>query len=79
MSKLPPGFTHELPQHLQQQEHGVFDEEKGVRVLDFDHFCCGSYSIASLTSTYDPDCHHRRSRIFCINCELNLVQGIKQS
>jgi len=55
MSKLPPGFTHELPQHLQQQEHGVFDEEKGVLVLDFDHFCCGTYTITSLISTYDPD------------------------
>ena len=52
---MPPGFTHELPQHLQQQEHGVFDEEKGVLVLDFDHFCCGTYTITSLISTYDPD------------------------
>lgn len=43
MTKLPPGFTHELPQHLQQHNHGVFDEQKEVPVLDFDRFCCGEF------------------------------------
>jgi len=51
MSKLPPGFTHELPQHLQQHEHGVFDEKKGVRVLDFDNFCCGAHGFSALIET----------------------------
>ena len=41
MTKLPPGFTHELPQHLQQKDHGTHDDVKGVPVLDFDKFCCG--------------------------------------
>jgi len=41
MTKLPPGFTHELQQHLNQPGHGVYDEAKGVPVLDFDNFCCG--------------------------------------
>jgi 7,8-dihydropterin-6-yl-methyl-4-(beta-D-ribofuranosyl)aminobenzene 5'-phosphate synthase len=45
MTKLPPGFTHELPQHLQQQGHGVFDQVKGVPVLDFDNFCCGTFHL----------------------------------
>ncbi|KAF8633458.1 hypothetical protein AX17_004627 [Amanita inopinata Kibby_2008] len=40
MTKLPPGFTHELHQHLQQ---GLppGDGTLGVPVLDFDKFCCG--------------------------------------
>jgi hypothetical protein len=44
MTKLPPGFTHELQQHLQQGDaHGTYDEVKGVPVLDFDRFCCGKF------------------------------------
>ncbi|KAF9481515.1 hypothetical protein BDN70DRAFT_876153 [Pholiota conissans] len=51
MTKLPPGFTHELPQHLQQDNHGTFDERKGVPVLDFDRFCCGAHGFAALIET----------------------------
>ncbi|KDR75785.1 hypothetical protein GALMADRAFT_97658 [Galerina marginata CBS 339.88] len=51
MTKLPPGFTHELSQHIQQPGHGVFDEEKGVRVLDFDDFCCGAHGLSALIET----------------------------
>jgi 7,8-dihydropterin-6-yl-methyl-4-(beta-D-ribofuranosyl)aminobenzene 5'-phosphate synthase len=40
MTKLPPGFTHELPQHLQQHGHGV-DTVMGVPAFDFEKFCCG--------------------------------------
>ncbi|KAF8894949.1 beta-lactamase-like protein [Gymnopilus junonius] len=60
MSKLPPGFTHELPQHLQQQDHGTFDDAKGVPVLDFDNFCCGAHGFSALieTSVADEDRTH---------------------
>lgn len=46
MTKLPPGFTHELQQHLNQPGHGVYDEAKGVPVIDFDKFCCGKLQIS---------------------------------
>ncbi|TFK44812.1 beta-lactamase-like protein [Crucibulum laeve] len=50
MSKLPAGFTHELPQHLQQ---GLpIDTTKGVPVLNFDNFCCGAHGFAALIETY---------------------------
>ncbi len=39
MTKLPPGFTHELGQHIQLEPSP--DEVLGVPVLNFDHFCCG--------------------------------------
>ncbi|KAF8967865.1 beta-lactamase-like protein [Flammula alnicola] len=51
MTKLPPGFTHELPQHIQQHDHGVFDEVKGVPILDFDRFCCGAHGFSALIET----------------------------
>ena len=40
MTKLPPGFTHELPQHLQQHGHCV-DTVMGVPAFDFEKICCG--------------------------------------
>ncbi|KAJ6625530.1 beta-lactamase-like protein [Mycena sp. CBHHK59/15] len=51
-TKLSPGFTHELPQHLQQQDppchaHPV----TGVPVLDFDNFCCGAHGFSALIET----------------------------
>ncbi|KAG6886166.1 hypothetical protein C0993_000684 [Termitomyces sp. T159_Od127] len=39
MTKLPPGFAHELPQHLQL--YPDVDDVTGVPVVDFNHFCCG--------------------------------------
>ena len=36
MSKLPPGFTHELPRHVPETPP---DEKLGVPVLNFDNFC----------------------------------------
>ena len=46
MTKLPPGFTHELPQHLQQHGHSV-DTVMGVPAFDFEKFCCGEPAILS--------------------------------
>lgn len=39
MTKLPPGFTHEAPQHVQLYPEP--DEITGVPVIEFDDFCCG--------------------------------------
>ncbi|KAG6918714.1 hypothetical protein DXG01_012199 [Tephrocybe rancida] len=43
MTKLPPGFVHELPQHIQL--YPEVDEVTGVPVIDFDHFCCGNVRV----------------------------------
>lgn len=51
MTKLPPGFTHELPQHLQQHGHCT-DTVMGVPALDFEKFCCGEpIPEASITAS----------------------------
>ena len=42
MSKLPPGFTHELRHHLTHKAPEV-DPLTGVPVLPLEEFCCGSY------------------------------------
>lgn len=43
MTKLPPGFSHELPQHLFEQTPAK-DPLTGVPILDFENFCCGTRS-----------------------------------
>ncbi|KAH0589004.1 hypothetical protein H2248_004782 [Termitomyces sp. 'cryptogamus'] len=49
MTKLPPGFVHELPQ--QMQLYPDIDEVTGVPVVDFDHFCCGAHGFSALIET----------------------------
>jgi len=39
MTKLPPGFTHELRQHLSYQP--PVDPLTGVPFIDLENFCCG--------------------------------------
>ncbi|KAJ7703090.1 hypothetical protein B0H17DRAFT_1157200 [Mycena rosella] len=51
-TKLPPGFTHELPQHLQQENPAPHPHPvTGVPVLDFDAFCCGAHGFSALIET----------------------------
>ena len=40
MTKLPPGFTHELRQHLNDPDVPV-DDKTGVPIVDLDNYCCG--------------------------------------
>ncbi|KAF8134611.1 hypothetical protein EV363DRAFT_1324088 [Boletus edulis] len=40
MTKLPPGFTNEMRQHLFDQKPPK-DPRTGVPMLDFENFCCG--------------------------------------
>ncbi|KAF8070550.1 beta-lactamase-like protein [Lyophyllum atratum] len=49
MTKLPPGFVHELPQHIQLYPEP--DEVTGVPVVDLDHFCCGAHGFSALIET----------------------------
>ncbi|KAF7315560.1 Metallo-beta-lactamase protein [Mycena indigotica] len=51
-TKLPPGFTHELPQHLAQQNPPLhLHPTTGVPVLNFDEFCCGAHGFSALIET----------------------------
>ncbi|KAF5370822.1 hypothetical protein D9758_001983 [Tetrapyrgos nigripes] len=53
-TKLPPGFTHELPQHL-RFHHPEIDEVTNTPVLDFDKFCCGAHGFSALIQTTISD------------------------
>lgn len=48
MSTLPPGFTHEGPQHLQAQPPHAppKDTLTGLPILDLDSFCCGAHGLS---------------------------------
>ncbi|PFH50915.1 hypothetical protein AMATHDRAFT_75304 [Amanita thiersii Skay4041] len=52
MTKLPPGFTHEINQHIRQSPP---DETTGVPILDFDNFCCGAHGFSALLETQVND------------------------
>ena len=52
MTKLPPGFTHELPQHLSSPQQSPVDPELGVPVMNFDDFCCGTRVCQSDETSY---------------------------
>jgi 7,8-dihydropterin-6-yl-methyl-4-(beta-D-ribofuranosyl)aminobenzene 5'-phosphate synthase len=41
MTKLPPGFSHELRQHL--ADHPPVDEKTGVPFIDLENYCCGGF------------------------------------
>ncbi|KAG6845904.1 hypothetical protein H0H87_000710 [Tephrocybe sp. NHM501043] len=58
MTKLPPGFVHELPQHIQL--YPEVDETTGVPVIDLDHFCCGAHGFSALieTAVNDENSHY---------------------
>ncbi|KAJ3764010.1 beta-lactamase-like protein [Lentinula raphanica] len=49
-TKLPPGFTHELPQHLQEHRCTV-DEATNTPMLDFNDICCGAHGFSALIET----------------------------
>ncbi|KIK67304.1 hypothetical protein GYMLUDRAFT_37388 [Collybiopsis luxurians FD-317 M1] len=50
LTKLPPGFTLELPLHL-QENHCPIDEVTHTPILDFDKFCCGAHGFSALIET----------------------------
>ncbi|KAJ7594426.1 beta-lactamase-like protein [Mycena floridula] len=47
--KLPPGFTHELPQQLRLRPEP--SETTGVPTIQFDSFCCGAHGFSALITT----------------------------
>ncbi|KAF9024861.1 hypothetical protein BDZ89DRAFT_1068796 [Hymenopellis radicata] len=62
-TKLPPGFTHELPQHLRDHKPCV-DKVTGVPVLEFDNFCCGAHGFAALIETQVDDASEKQLTLF---------------
>ncbi|KII92071.1 hypothetical protein PLICRDRAFT_36846 [Plicaturopsis crispa FD-325 SS-3] len=57
MTRLPPGFTHEVPTHAGQTPD--VDPVTGVKVLDFDKFCCGAHGFSALIETQiGESCSH---------------------
>ncbi|KAK7053340.1 hypothetical protein VNI00_003966 [Paramarasmius palmivorus] len=50
-TKLPPGFTHEIKQHLQPDHHPGIDPVTGTPILNFNHFCCGAHGFSALIQT----------------------------
>ncbi|KAG1716642.1 hypothetical protein ID866_520 [Astraeus odoratus] len=49
-AKLPPGFMHEMRQHLSDQTP-EYDPETGVPIIDLENFCCGAHGFAALIET----------------------------
>lgn len=49
MTKLPPGFTHELRQHL--SDDPPLDEVTGVPFVDLENYCCGAHGFSALIET----------------------------
>ncbi|EIW68999.1 hypothetical protein TREMEDRAFT_62716 [Tremella mesenterica DSM 1558] len=47
-SKLPEGFSHELPQHLPR---APLDPLTKVPLIDFEHYCCGAHGLSILLKT----------------------------
>jgi 7,8-dihydropterin-6-yl-methyl-4-(beta-D-ribofuranosyl)aminobenzene 5'-phosphate synthase len=53
MTKLPPGFSHELREHL--TNHPVMDDVTGVPFIDLENYCCGSDPTLHLSNTQTDD------------------------
>lgn len=51
LQRLPPGFSHELPQHLHHHLNPV-DELTGLPLTRFEDFCCGAHGLSILIVSY---------------------------
>ncbi|WWC87910.1 uncharacterized protein L201_002810 [Kwoniella dendrophila CBS 6074] len=56
-SVLPPGFTHELPQHV-MDKNVPKDELSGLPIVDLDNYCCGAHGLSILIKTTIGDETH---------------------
>ncbi|PIL34019.1 hypothetical protein GSI_03727 [Ganoderma sinense ZZ0214-1] len=50
MTKLPPGFIHEVPQHLARPDVPQ-DPRTGVPIVDLENYCCGAHGFSALIQT----------------------------
>lgn len=58
MTKLPPGFTHEVKADLTERNPPI-DKRTGVPILDLDNFCCGAHGLSILITTEARGQAHR--------------------
>ncbi|KAH9832331.1 beta-lactamase-like protein [Rhodofomes roseus] len=49
MTKLPPGFTHEVKLHL--ADNPPIDDVTGAPFLDLENYCCGAHGFSALIET----------------------------
>ena len=52
MTKLPPGFMHEMRHHLTHKAE--LDPETGVPILPLEDFCCGSHDQRPIPNRWLP-------------------------
>ncbi|KAJ1304836.1 hypothetical protein OPQ81_005970 [Rhizoctonia solani] len=57
MTKLPPGFTHEIRRHL--SDDPPYDPQTQVPFLDLDNCCCGAHGLSILITTEVGGMIHR--------------------
>ncbi|KAI0745019.1 beta-lactamase-like protein [Earliella scabrosa] len=50
MTKLPPGFIHEVPTHLTHPDVPL-DPLTGVPFVDLENYCCGAHGFSALIET----------------------------
>jgi 7,8-dihydropterin-6-yl-methyl-4-(beta-D-ribofuranosyl)aminobenzene 5'-phosphate synthase len=50
MTKLPPGFSSELRQHLEGTP--PIDPVTQVPIIDLDHYCCGAHGLSILIVSF---------------------------
>ncbi|KAG8902662.1 hypothetical protein FRB99_004278 [Tulasnella sp. 403] len=54
MTKLPPGFTHEMREHI-SSDYVQIDDLTGVPLLGLDNYCCGAHGLSVLITTHKAD------------------------
>ncbi|KAH7339866.1 beta-lactamase-like protein [Rhizoctonia solani] len=57
MTKLPPGFTHEIKRHL--ADDPPYDARTQVPFVDLDNYCCGAHGLSILITTEAGNEIHR--------------------
>ncbi|KDN45575.1 hypothetical protein RSAG8_04899, partial [Rhizoctonia solani AG-8 WAC10335] len=57
MTKLPPGFTHEIKRHLTHDP--PYDARTQVPFVDLDNYCCGAHGLSILITTKAGNEIHR--------------------
>jgi hypothetical protein len=66
MSTLPPGFSHEIPQHLSRPPPNEprKDPLTGLPFVDLDKYCCGAHGLSILIVRPDPSGAEQGTDIF---------------
>ena len=73
MTKLPPGFIHEVPQHLSHPDVPK-DDRTGVPFVDLENYCCGEFAVARIVSVHELTAYicvlYRSAWVFRADCML---------